>query len=105
MSVVFHFMLPGDRLMEFNAGTVLHLFPGQVDMDMQRAPCGISQSKGRDQYLASGEDDACSHDDVADGPVLIIKIEILDRSDICIDGSEGIPAEIFCPAQAHYFTS
>ena len=46
MSVVFHFMLPGDRLMEFNAGTVLHLFPGQVDVDMQRAPCGIAQSKG-----------------------------------------------------------
>ena len=78
--------------MEFNAGTVLHLFPGQVDINMQRAPCGIPQSQGRDQYLASGEDDACSNDDVADGPVLVIKIEIADRSDICVDGSDRVPA-------------
>ena len=63
--------------MEFNAGTVLNLFPGQVDIDMQGAPCRIPQSEGRDQYLAPGEDDACSNDNVADGPVLVIKIEIL----------------------------
>ena len=69
-------MLPRHGFMEINAGTVLHLFPGEIHINVQRAPGGMTQSQGRDQYLASGEDDAGCNDDVADGPLLVIEIEI-----------------------------
>jgi hypothetical protein len=75
---MFHLVLPRDRFMEINAGTVLDLVPGQIHINVQRAPGRMPQSQGRDQYLASGEDDAGCNDDVADGPLLVIKIEIAD---------------------------
>ena len=91
MSEMLHLVLPGDRFVEIHAGTVLHLFPSQVYIKVQRAPGGMTQGQGRDQYLASGEDDAGCNNDVADGPVLVIKIEIADGSDICVDCSDRVP--------------
>ena len=101
---MFHLVLPGDRFVEINAGTVLHLFPGQVDMEVQWAPGGMTQGQGRDQYLASGEDDAGCNNDVADGPLRVIKIEIADGSDICVDCSDRVPGYVFCPCRRIAFS-
>jgi len=103
VSEMLHLVLPGDRFVKIHAGTVLHLFPSQVYIKVQRAPGGMTQGQGRDQYLASGEDDAGCNNDVADGPVLVIKIEIADGSDICVDCSDRVPGYVFCPSQTHRF--
>ena len=46
MSMVLGLVLAGNRLMEINAGAVVHLFLSQVHIKMQRAPGWMPQSQG-----------------------------------------------------------
>jgi hypothetical protein len=43
-----HLVLPRDRFMEINAGTVVDLATGQIHINVQRAPGRMPQSQGRD---------------------------------------------------------
>ncbi len=40
---------------------------------------------------------------IADGPLLIVEVEIADRSNICVDRSDRVAVEILGPAQPHSF--
>ncbi|MDQ2799497.1 MAG: hypothetical protein M3Y13_07640 [Armatimonadota bacterium] len=78
--------------MEIDAGAVLDLFPGQIHLQMQRAPRRMPQGYRRDEDFFPREQNAGRHHDIADDPLTVIEVKIVHVSNIGIDGRDGIAA-------------
>ena len=90
MLVVRGLVLARNRFKEIDARTSFNLFRRQIHIKMERAPARVPHRHGRDEYLASRQDDAGRHDNVTDCPVFIIEVKIVYRSDIRIDRCDRV---------------
>ena len=81
--------------MRFDHGTVPDLFPGQADGHDFADGQTVGEGMGRDQHLPAHHPVTGVHDDITHGPVLVVKIEILDLSDFAIRRAEFAAVELF----------
>src|SRR5580658_1697309 len=78
--VVFGFMLSGNRLMRVDVGAILNVFFRQRHIQTLGFPIRIDHCKWRDQHLPSAQPAAGVHSEIADGPALILQIDLIYRS-------------------------
>ena len=86
--------LPGNWLVRFDHGTVPDLFPGQADGHDFAGGQAAAEGMGRDQHLPPHHPVTRVHGDITHGPVLVVKIEILDLTDFAIRRAEFAAVEL-----------
>lgn len=99
MLVVFGLVTAGDRFIEINAGTARDLLGREIHIEVQQAPGRMTQNQRRDENFASREDQPGGHDNVTDGPLLIVEVKIMHLSDIRIERGDRVLVQVFRSAQ------
>src|ERR1019366_10702109 len=85
---VFGLVLPRDGLVRVDVGAVLHLFFRQRHIQPLGLPVRMDDGNWRDQHLPAAKPAAGVYREVADGPCLIVEIELTYSSNLAIRGSD-----------------
>jgi len=81
-------MLPGDRSVRVDVGAAFHLLFRQRYIQAPDSPVRINYGEGRYEDLPSTEPAACFYCEVANGPCLIVEIEIIHCPNLAIRGAD-----------------
>ena len=91
MTVILFFVLARDRFMRLDQGAVLNLFPSQVYAQDIFGQNQGAERMGREQHLQPRQPGTRVRDHIANPPVLVVKVKILDVPDFAIRRSEFVP--------------
>jgi len=83
------------RPVRIDRGTVFDLLARQVDGENLSIVVQMPESMGREQDLAPGQPCACVCRKVADGPGLVVKIEIFNVANCAVGSGEFMAANLF----------
>ncbi len=76
--------------------TVLDLLLGKIHIDRLPFPVHGSDRVGRDQHILSHEPVPGLHHQVANGPMLVVEVELLGRSDLPVVGVDPVVLQMVC---------
>ncbi len=89
IQVVFGLVLPGDRLMRVDVRAILHLLFRQRHIQSLGWPVRVEYGDWRDQHLPAAQPAAGFYREVADGPGLIVEIELIHGSKLSVRSLDG----------------
>jgi hypothetical protein len=81
-------VLPGDGLVRVNVGAVLDLLFRQRHIHAPGLPVSVDNGNWRDQHLPAGKPPVGFYRKVADGPCLIVEIEMIYSSNFAVRGMD-----------------
>jgi hypothetical protein len=89
-------VLPGDRLVRVDVGTLLNLPFRQRHIQPLGLPVRMDYGDWRDQHSPAAKPAAGFHRQVADGPCLIVEIELIYTSEIAVRRSDHQTFQVRC---------
>src|ERR1039458_2885821 len=81
-------VLPGDGLVRVDVGAILNLLFRQRHLQSLGLKVRLDYREWRDQHSPAAKPAAGVYHEVADGPCIIVEIELIDRSKLAVRSSD-----------------
>jgi len=75
--------------------TIFDLFPSQIEEQAVAVLMKVTEGMRRDQHQTPRQPGPCIGDNIADNPLLIVEIEILDAADFAIGHRQCLSVKLF----------